>query len=131
MTVSPADPHDIPTHPTQTGTQDCSAAVLALPDDQTVDVKEYAAGIAILIFICALAEPLILPVTRSCALVQPLGRHSPIASSSTPIEPFADFLSIYELLTSAGATSCTGFTDLTVPTARPATGLRVSSAATL
>ena len=49
-----------PTHPTRTGTQDCSAAVLALPDDQTVDVKEYAAGIAILIFICALAEPLIL-----------------------------------------------------------------------
>jgi hypothetical protein len=49
-----------PTHPIQTGTQDYSAAVLALPDDQTVDVKEYAAGIAILIFICALAEPLIL-----------------------------------------------------------------------
>ena len=37
-----------------------NGAVLALPDDQTVDIRGYAEGVAILLFICALAEPLIL-----------------------------------------------------------------------
>ena len=51
----------IKTHPPYpTGTQGSQSGALHLPREQTVDSRGYTEGIAILLFVCAIAEPLVL-----------------------------------------------------------------------